>query len=90
MFSLQNIEEMMGYGRTDEAAVQLDAYIEVHTNDDKVYFLRGKLMWRMGKRRQAMSDYAHAISINPESPARQALEQAHDIMAFFNTDLMNP
>ena len=43
-----------------------------------------------GERRQAMSDYAHAISINPESPARQALEQAHDIMAFFNTDLMNP
>ena len=49
MFSLQNIEEMMGYGRTDEAAVQLDAYIEVHTNDDKAYFLRGKLMWQIGR-----------------------------------------
>ena len=90
MFSLQNIEEMMGYGRTDEAAVQLDAYIEVHTNDDKAYFLRGKLMWRMGKRRHAMSDSPPPISINPDSPASHALEPAHDIMAFFNTDLMNP
>ena len=38
----------------------------------------------------AITDYEHAVSINPNSPAKIALENARDIISFFNPDIYNP
>lgn len=55
-----------------------------------LYFRRGKLWWRLGNRSAATSDYAHAVALDPASPAVKALEHARDVADFFNPDLYNP
>lgn len=53
-------------------------------------FQRGRLRWQEGRRAAAMTDYAEAAELDPASPAVQALDQAREIMSFFNKDLYNP
>lgn len=57
---------------------------------DDLYFRRGKLYWRLGRRGEATSDYMKAVAVNPSSPASRALENARDVEAFYNKDLYNP
>lgn len=54
------------------------------------YWRRGRLLWKLGRRGEAMSDYAEAAALDPGSPAVQALEQSRSIMQFYNKDLYNP
>ncbi len=54
------------------------------------YFLRGKIYWRMGLRREAINDYHASVALMPDGPAARALEQANSVMSFFNPDLLNP
>lgn len=51
---------------------------------------KGKLLWRMGKRGEAMSAYEAAAAIDPDGPARLLIEHSNSIMDFFNPDLLNP
>ena len=37
-----------------------------------------------------MSDYNHAVALDPQSPAAEALKLCNEIMDFYNTDLYNP
>jgi len=53
-------------------------------------YRRGMLYWKLGRRGAAMSDYAAAAALDPDSPAVQALEQARAIMDFYDHDLYNP
>lgn len=59
-------------------------------NEAELFFIQGKLLWRMGERNRAASAYARAAALNPDSPAVQALEHARTIESFFNPDLLNP
>ncbi len=52
--------------------------------------MRGRLLWKLGRKADAMSDYAAAADLDPSSPAAAALEMARDIMDFYNHDLYNP
>lgn len=56
----------------------------------ELYYLRGRLNWKAGHRGEAMSDYRRAISLNPQSPAVEALRLSGDIMNFYNKDFYNP
>lgn len=99
---MDNIESMINAGQYDEAMAALDSAIGAATasGDDadatqaqymaRLYFLRGKLNWRMGRRREAVGDYSLAESLDPTSPAATALAQARDIMDFHAPDLYNP
>ncbi len=87
---LQKIDELINKNMLDEALLLLNNEIESTKNNDKLYFTRGKLHWRMGNKAQAITDYEHAVDINPHSMARIALENAHDVISFFNPDLYNP
>lgn len=69
---------------------QLTARIEAEPNNAALWYQRGRLYWQQDKRGAAMSDYAHAAELDPNSPAAAALEQARQIMAFYCTDLYNP
>ena len=90
MSVFQKIEELINENRVDEARIALDLAIKSDANKDKLYFTRGKLDWRLGNRSQAITDYEHAVAINPNSPARIALDNAHDVISFFNPDIFNP
>lgn len=58
--------------------------------DAELYFQRGRLKWKAGRKTDAMSDYAKAVALDPQSPAAAALDLARDVMAFYNKDLYNP
>lgn len=88
--NLEEIEELAGKNKTGEAIEALDRFVAEHPHDAQALFLRGKLWWRLGRRSCAMNDYAASAEIDPEGPASKALEQARDIEAFFNPDLLNP
>lgn len=88
--TLQDIKTILADNKIDEAINELNAIIANNPDDDDALFLRGKAYWRLGNRSRALTDYATAASINPDSPATFALEQAREIEAFFNPDLLNP
>ena len=74
----------------DKRLLTLDEALR-HTPDDAALLVeRGKLLWRMNRRGEAISDYEKAAAIDPDGPARLLLEHTNDIMDFFNPDLLNP
>lgn len=86
----QNIKDLIENNCIEQAIDMLNKLVEVDFTDAEVYFLRGKAYWRLGNRARALSDYATAADLDPDSPAVIALEQAREIEAFFNPDLLNP
>ncbi|MDE6049758.1 MAG: tetratricopeptide repeat protein, partial [Paramuribaculum sp.] len=85
---MDSITKLIAEGNYDEAIAAISEAIARNNGDDSLYFMRGKLYWKKGKRREAMNDYAEAVRINPDSAAGIALEQAHDVAGFFNPDLL--
>lgn len=53
-------------------------------------FMRGKALWKLGRRAEATNAYEKAAALAPDGSATQALEHARDVEAFFNPDLLNP
>lgn len=90
MIEPQKIEALFSENKIEEAIRQLDICIESQPGNSQWHFLRGKAYWRMGQKGKAISDYEQAVALDPDSPARLALEMARDVMNFFNPDLYNP
>ncbi|MDE6115952.1 MAG: hypothetical protein K2G33_00405 [Duncaniella sp.] len=86
----QIIDTLIAENKLEDAVRLMDEVISENSDSDILYFRRGKLRWRLGDRSGAMSDYAKAKELNPESPASKALEQAYDVANFFHPDLYNP
>lgn len=59
------------------------------TEAEKLY-REGVEAWRRGERGRAMSLYAESAELDPDGPARHALEMADDIMSFFDPNQLNP
>lgn len=87
---MDQIDRLIKEYKLTEALERLNTAIATDPSDPEALFKRGKVLWRMGERSKATSDYAAAAAIDPDSPAVQALEQARDIENFFNPDLLNP
>lgn len=87
---LEDIERAEKDGQFDDALSKLESLIAANPGDAGLFYRRGRLNWRLGRRGEAMSDYRKAVAIDPESPAAQALEMSHGIMDFYNKDLYNP
>lgn len=91
METLEEIRAAISGGiSADDAVNILTKYIVAHPDDDEALTERGLQYWRLGNRASAITDYNTAISINPDSEARQALQAANDILDFYNKDLYNP
>ncbi len=90
MITEQDYSQFISERRFEEAKRVLDRMIAESPADDKLYFERGKLLWRTGNRSAATSDFSKAVDLNPQSPAATALEQATEVADFFNPDLYNP
>lgn len=100
----KDIERMIADDRLDEALNALDGTItEVSARLDesdhetdlnrqvaRLFFLRGKVNWRLDRRGAAITDYERSVALDPDSEAAPALALAREIMDFFNPDLFNP
>lgn len=100
----QIIEQLIAAGRLDDALAALDDALRQGASsaalrpsgddnapqDSTLLFLRGKVLWRLGRKGEAISAYEAATALDPHGPASIALDQARSIMSFFHHDLLNP
>ncbi|MDE6308716.1 MAG: tetratricopeptide repeat protein [Muribaculaceae bacterium] len=84
------INSYISANRLDEALALISRALNENPQDAEALFARGRINWRKGLRGEAISDYEAAVAIDPASPARIALDQARDVMDFFNPDIFNP
>ena len=84
------VQQMIADNQLDEAIDAITKLLKENNNSAELLFVRGKLMWKLGHKADAMSDYAAAAQIDPASPAVTALEMARNVMDFYNKDMYNP
>ncbi len=84
------INSLISANQLDQALEMLNKSLANNPADAEALFARGRVYWRLGKRGDAISDYEAAVAADPASPAAVALEQARQVMDFFNPDIYNP
>ena len=60
----EQITELIEEGKFDEAIALISQAIVSNNEDDRLYFLRGKVHWKKGMRKEAMNDYGRGIIIH--------------------------
>ena len=90
MQRLPKIQQLIDENQLEDAMIRLNGIIDSEAVDDEAYFMRGKLYWRLQKYSAAVTDFEHAVAINPESGASYALDLAREVFDFYNPDLLNP
>ena len=86
----QRITALLDAHKADEAIRLLqDFQAGGGTMDDELFYLLGNAWRKKGNWQMAMNNYLEAININPDSPAKQALNIANEILAFYNKDMYN-
>ena len=86
----QRITALLDAHKADEAIRLLqDFQAGGGTMDDELFYLLGNAWRKKGNWQMAMNNYLEAININPDSPAKQALDIANEILAFYNKDMYN-
>lgn len=87
MIDRDKINAMIRSGRTAEAAALLAGPAD---RDAWAAYMLGRIAWKEGRKAEAISLYEHAVALDPASDAAVALEQAREVMQFYNKDLYNP
>ncbi len=88
-----DIEKLIIAGETELAEKEGLLMLDTATSDREkadALFLLGRLAWKRGDKAAAISRYNEAVALDADSEAAIALEQALNIMDFFNKDLYNP
>jgi tetratricopeptide (TPR) repeat protein len=84
------IKTLLDANEADEAISLMDSYRSTGgPMDDSLYYLLGNAWRKKGNWQMAMNNYLEALAINPESPAKQALDIANEILDFYNKDMYN-
>ncbi|MGM9823868.1 MAG: tol-pal system YbgF family protein [Muribaculaceae bacterium] len=78
--------------KPDEAIAWLEAYLATPGASclDVAYYLLGNAYRQKSDWRKAINNYNRAVQLNPDGPAKTALQTANEILDFFNHDLYNP
>lgn len=86
----QKLRSLLDASKADEAIALAEQYrAEGGVMDDGLFYLLGNAWRKKGNWQMAMNNYLEALRINPESPAKQALEIANEILDFHNKDMYN-
>ena len=84
------IQALLDANEADEAISLLEGYrTSGGPMDDTLYYLAGNAWRKKGNWQMAINNYLEAMNINPDSPAKQALEIANEILDFYNKDMYN-
>lgn len=90
MANYDEIKLLIDNNQTEQAIALLDEMIEKNAKDDQLYYLRGNAYRKHNNWKNALTNYATAMDLNPESPAARAYQASMDVLEFFNKDLLNP
>lgn len=91
MEAITECKELLNDGKIEEVIKKIDSLISLGTHPaDELYYLKGNAYRKQQNWQQAINCYSEAVSINPESPAREARTMLLDILNFYHKDLYNP
>ena len=86
----QRVRDLLDASRADEAIALLGEFRQGGGEmTDTLFYLQGNAWRKKGNWQMAINNYLEAIALNPDSPAKQALEIANEILAFYNKDMYN-
>ena len=86
----ERIKALLDADKADEAIALLEQWRSGGSAmDDRLFYLLGNAWRKKGNWQMAMNNYLEAVQLNPESPARQALDIAREILDFYNKDMYN-
>lgn len=74
----------------DQAIAAITEYLAQNPRDTDALTLRGLKHFGAGQRALAINDYLAALEIDPDCKAKLALQQANEILDYYNKDLYNP
>ncbi len=84
------VKALLDDDKADEVISLLERFrAEGGPMDDTLFYLLGNAWRKKGNWQMAMNNYLEAIHVNPDSPARQALDIANEILDFYNKDMYN-
>ncbi len=84
------VKALLDDDKADEAISLLERFrAEGGPMDDTLFYLLGNAWRKKGNWQMAMNNYLEAVHINRDSPARQALDIANEILDFYNKDMYN-
>ncbi len=90
MAEAPNIKALTHGKSPAEALAAIEKALADAPDNPQLLTEKGKLLWRLDRRGEAMSAYEQAARIDPDGPARLLMEHSNSIMDFFNPDLLNP
>ena len=86
----QRVRDLLDASRADDAISLLEGFRQGGGEmTDTLFYLQGNAWRKKGNWQMAINNYLEAVALNPESPAKQALEIANEILAFYNKDMYN-
>ena len=86
----QRVRDLLDASRPDDAIALLEEFRKGGGEmTDTLFYLQGNAWRKKGNWQMAINNYLEAVALNPESPAKQALEIANEILAFYNKDMYN-
>ena len=84
------LQELLNTGKVNETIACAEEHLKSGGEaTDNLYYLLGNAYRKKGDWQHAIDNYLEAMSLNPESPAKQAYSMAMDILNFFNKDMYN-
>lgn len=89
MVTIDDVQRLLEEGNLQGALKEVTKLIAQRGDDDKLYYLQGKIHLRNGEWQAATNAFLHAQELNPEGPAKEQLAMIKDIMDFYNKDMYN-
>ncbi len=86
---VETIRQWIRSSRLADAEQWLKREIGKSRADDELYFWMGNLRRKQSNWKEALQYYAEALSLNPNSPAREAREMIMDILRFYYKERYN-
>ena len=84
------IKALLDSYETDEAISLMEGYrTSGGPMDDVLYYLLGNAWRKKGDWQMAINNYLESLNLNPDGPAKEALEIANEILEFHNKDMYN-
>ena len=86
----ERIKAMLDAHKADDVIDLMEKFrADGGSMDDELFYLLGNAWRKKGNWQMAMNNYLEAVHLNPESPAKQALDIANEILDFYNKDMYN-
>ncbi len=91
MVNIETAKKLIDNFELSEAKSCLEELISQNIEKDEAFYLLGNISRREGNFAQAINYYGKALEENPENKAAESgIEMLNEILAYRNTDLLNP